>query len=74
MIKAEAESFLERFFLDYPIYIFGDWQGWGERYAGLSGLIFLHFIFKQPVKRLVKLPLEALIKDMAEEGKPYISW
>ena len=56
------------------IYIFGGWQGCGERYAGLSELMFLNFIFKQPVKRLVKFPLEALIKDMAEEGKPYISW
>ena len=56
------------------IYIFGGWQGCGERCAGLSELMFLNFIFKQPVKRLVKFPLEALIKDMAEEGKPYISW
>ena len=74
LIKAEAERFLERFFLDYPLYIFGGWRGCGERYAGLSELISLNFIFKQPVKRLVKFPLEALIKDMAEEGKPYISW
>ena len=37
--------------------------------------IYIHiYIGADPVKRLAKLALEALINDMTGEGKPYISW